>query len=111
MTATTSVVPGCPHPVAAPRWGESSGRAAITPKTTFRTVSRLSSNSAPPRAKLQFPKIPLALGGGMWHTISVLPVKRRDNRLPARVGRMCRDHCFEKVLGKAVVNEVDGKAN
>jgi hypothetical protein len=27
------------------------------------------------RTTLQFPKIPLALGGGMWHTISVLPLK------------------------------------
>jgi len=28
-----------------------------------------------PCVKLQFPKITLALGGGMWHTISVLPLK------------------------------------
>ena len=32
-------------------------------------------NLCAPRAKLQFPKIPLALGDGMWHTISILPLK------------------------------------
>ena len=40
-------------------------------------VSRLTSlvKLCAPRAKLQFPKISLALGGGMWHTIFVLPLK------------------------------------
>ena len=38
-------------------------------------ISRLSSPPvSPPHAKLQFSKIPLALGGGMWHTIFVLPL-------------------------------------
>ena len=39
-----------------------------------------------PCAKLQFPKIPLALGGGMWHTISVLPVKGEIAVTHAAVG-------------------------
>jgi len=34
-----------------------------------------SPSSTHPPAKLQFPKIPLALSGGMWHTIFVLPLK------------------------------------
>ena len=43
-------------------------------------VSRLKSlvNLCAPCAKLQFSKIPLAWGGGMWHTISNLPLKGRD---------------------------------
>ena len=46
-------------------------------------VCRLASivNLCAPCAKLQFPKIPLARGGGMWHTISVLPIKGSEKIL------------------------------
>ena len=54
-------------------------------------VSRLSSNSASPHAKLKFPKIPLALGVGMWHTIFVLPLKGRDERSLISAGTAFRD--------------------
>ena len=42
-----------------------------------------------PRAKLQLPKIPLALGGGMGYTIFVLPLKGEITDYP-RSGRVTR---------------------
>ena len=86
--------------VVAVRWGEASRRAAAAkmatlpvkaPRASANWESRLPGGVFIPRIhipnrapKLQLPKIPLALGGGMWHTISFLPVKRRDDRLPAQ---------------------------
>ena len=66
-------------------------------------VYRLTSivNLCAPRAKLQFPKIPLALGGGMWHTISVLPLKGEITDYP----RGCR---LRKVVAVAFGSTMRG---
>jgi len=79
------------------------GRTAIPPKTTFRTViSYLIPVTShirigdfprihiPNRAQnFNFPKSPLALGGGMWHTVFVLPLKGEITDFP-RSGRARR---------------------
>ena len=66
-------------------------------------VYRLTSlvNLCAPRAKLQLPKIPLALGGGMWHTISVLPLKGEITDYP----RGCR---LRKVVAVAFGSTMRG---
>ena len=56
----------------------------------FARVYRLASliNFCAPCAKLQFPKIPLALGRGMWHTVCVLPLKG-EVELDLRIEELC----------------------
>ena len=65
-------------------WGLSPLAPSRTAGPVVHDEARFS--DAPQISRNQFPKILLAFGEGMWHTISVLPVKRRDNRLPARAG-------------------------
>ena len=77
-------------------------RAHLIPAVERIVISEVLRRHIPPCAKLQSPKITLALGGGMGYTFNCLARKKGEiTDYSGECGCACRGHCFEKMLGKS----------